>query len=162
MTFRSSVLSPVAGVLVAGLLVYTVNEALVDQTRFMLVTMRSRAAALGRAEDYEIATGKRGDPVYASAYQPPPPTYWEEIKGRWNQHHLTNALCWLRHAAPLRDVHLTRADVSTGDAATQGTVLQALRALAPHTKDAVPKRGIFSDVYGDAHTHYLGQGASLR
>lgn len=38
----------------------------------------------------------------------------------------------------------------------------ALNSLAPTATVAMPKIGILNRTYGDAHTHYLGQGASLR
>ena len=42
------------------------------------------------------------------------------------------------------------------------SIREALASLAPHAPDAQPKIGILNRTYGDAHTHYLGQGASLR
>jgi len=41
-------------------------------------------------------------------------------------------------------------------------VREALQSLAPHAPDAQPNFGILHRVYGDANTHYMGQGASLR
>lgn len=46
--------------------------------------------------------------------------------------------------------------------ASVDSVREALGSLAPHAPDAQPKRGILHRVYGDANTHYMGQGASLR
>ena len=42
------------------------------------------------------------------------------------------------------------------------SMFAALPSLAPHAPDAEPKIGILHRTYGDANTHYLGQGASLR
>lgn len=43
-----------------------------------------------------------------------------------------------------------------------GSVREALESLAPRAPDAQPQFGILHRVYGDANTHYMGQGASLR
>lgn len=79
----SHMLSPLAGVLVAGVFFYAVHDAMTEQTRAMLTSLQERADALQRVDAYDHATSLPRAAV-PSAYTPHRPTYWEEIHARWS------------------------------------------------------------------------------
>lgn len=164
---RLSTISSVGGALVAGLLVYTVHASMRDQTHFMVSELNARAAAFEHASD-DAASGARRAYVRPSSFHPGEPTFAEEIKARWNvrrdahppQHYLTKGMNALHRVDPIEAV----ARPAQGAPAFEPveSVRDALRVLAPNAADAQPKIGILHRHYGDANTHYLGQGASLR
>lgn len=79
----TQVLSPLAGVLVAGVFFYAVHEAMSEQTRAMLASLHARAAALRRVDTYDPASAAPRAEL-PSAYAPHRPTYWEETHERWS------------------------------------------------------------------------------
>lgn len=79
-----SALPTVLGVGAAGALLYAVNAAFKDQTQYMIATLQNGADAFDRANEFDKATGERRAAVPPSAFQPPKPTFWEELQGRWN------------------------------------------------------------------------------
>lgn len=79
-----SAIPTVLGVGTAGLLLYAANAAFKDQTQFMVAKMDRDIDAFDRVSEFDKETGARRTPSFASAYQPTGPTFWEEVKGRWN------------------------------------------------------------------------------
>ena len=152
---RLSMLSTVGGTLVAGALVYMVHASMRDQTQFMVTSMHAEADGLAEANDYDKSTGRRSHNATRSSFHPGPPSFWDEVKARWNSH-LTETLQGASMpAAPTQQ----RGAAAPSDAPS---VRDALAALAPHAPDAQPKFGIRHRVFGDPNTHYVGQGVSLR
>lgn len=68
----------------------------------------------------------------------------------------------MRESDPISALTKERVGSDNKGDGTRTAMLDALHSLAPHAKDAQPKIGILNRTYGDANTHYLGQGASLR
>lgn len=68
----------------------------------------------------------------------------------------------VREADPMSVFGKTETRVERAADGTASAMIDALHSLAPHAPDAQPKIGILNRTYGDANTHYLGQGASLR
>ena len=79
-------LSTVGGALVAGALVYMVHESMRDQTQFMVTSMHAEADGLAEANDYDKSTGQRSHNATRSSFHPAPPSFWDEVKARWNSH----------------------------------------------------------------------------
>ena len=84
-------LSTVGGTLVAGALVYMVHASMRDQTQFMVTSMHAEADGLAEANDYDKSTGQRSHNATRSSFHPAPPSFWDEVKARWNSH-LTQTL----------------------------------------------------------------------
>lgn len=83
-------------------------------------------------------------------------------RGTHTQHHLSQAVHAMQ-SFDLADRVPRSPSHGTGPAAPDTySVRDALASLAPHAPDARPRVGILHRTYGDANTHYLGQGASLR
>jgi len=95
---RLSALSTLGGALIAGALVYTVHASMRDQTRFMVGTMQIEADGLTHADEFDKHTGQRSSTATMSAYRPSLPTFWEEVKARWN-------VCMVAFAPQLRRIH---------------------------------------------------------
>ncbi|PKI85161.1 hypothetical protein MVES_001363 [Malassezia vespertilionis] len=144
----SSLFSTVLGVTAAGVLLYAMHEAMQDQTFFMINSLQDKTDAVKRVGQVDKATGKRTEPNLASAFQPPQPSFWEE-------HHITKAIQTMQGASVSARVPVTAEEPAM-------SVMGAVRALAPRAVDAQPHVGILHRRYGDANTHYIGQGASLR
>lgn len=152
---RLSMLSTVGGALVAGALVYMVHASMRDQTHFMVTTMHAEADGLAEADDYDKSTGQRSHNATRSSFHPGPPSFWDEVKARWNS----------RLAQTLNGASMPAAPTQQRGASAPSdmhSIRDALAALAPHAPDAQPKFGIRHRVYGDPDTHYVGQGVSLR
>lgn len=81
---RLSLITSATGALVAGTIVYAVHASMRDQTHFMVAEMRAKTEGLEKAEDFDKTSGRRIVRAPVSAYNPGMPTFWEEMKSRWN------------------------------------------------------------------------------
>ncbi|KAL4401793.1 hypothetical protein ACI68E_001441 [Malassezia pachydermatis] len=155
---RLSLITSATGALVAGTIVYAVHASMRDQTHFMVAEMRAKTEGLEKAEDFDKTSGRRIVRAPVSAYNPGMPTFWEEMKSRWN-HYLTKAVYKVHSLDPMDAMGPAHGHTanSTGE-----SIRDALESLAPHALDAQPKFGILHRRFGDENTHYMGQGASLR
>ncbi|WFD36167.1 hypothetical protein MCUN1_003043 [Malassezia cuniculi] len=162
----SQLLSPLAGVVVAGIFAYAVHEAMTDQTRAMLSSLQARSAVLQRVDAYDPETSQPRTFV-PSSYVPQRPTYWEEIHARWSVRILcadeSQAAGVLQRVLDTDFLGTTpRNSTGSRSSSSDGSVADAFQALAPRAADAAPAFGILHRRYGDENTRYAGQGVSLR